>query len=107
MRFGNAAAHSALGVPALIFGVVLLAPNARAHHSVAAWFDTTVTLTELEGEVTQMRWQNPHVVFTMRVASEGGEAQLWDIETLSISGIQRWGISEDLFGVGDRLQGRG
>lgn len=61
-------------------------------------------MTEVEGEVTEFRWQNPHVVFTMRVDGEGGASQLWEIETLSISGISRWGITQDLFKVGDRLR---
>jgi hypothetical protein len=56
-------------------------------------------MAEVEGVVTELRWQNPHVVFTLRV----GEA-LWSIETLSISGISRWGITHDLIAVGDRLR---
>jgi hypothetical protein len=74
----------------------------QAHHSVSAWFDTTAT-TEIEGIVTDFRWQNPHVVFTLRVPGERGET-LWEIETLSISGISRWGITRDLVNVGDRLR---
>jgi hypothetical protein len=76
---------------------------AEAHHSVSAWFDTS-GMTEVEGEVTDFRWQNPHVMFTLRVAEANGAAALWDIETLSISGISRWGITQDLFKVGDRLR---
>jgi len=74
------------------------APLALAHHSVSAWFDTTAT-TEVEGVVTDFRWQNPHVVFTLRV-----DDQDWSIETLSISGISRWGLTPELFRVGDRLR---
>lgn len=91
---------------AALFGAVasswLVAPVALAHHSVSAWFDTTA-MTEIEGVVTDFRWQNPHVVFTLRVAGAEGDT-LWDIETLSISGISRWGITHDLFNVGDRLR---
>jgi hypothetical protein len=90
---------------ATTFGILLGcagAAGSHAHHSVSAWFDTTAT-TEIEGVVTDFRWQNPHVVFTMRVAGEEGEA-LWDIETLSISGISRWGIERDVIKVGDRLR---
>jgi hypothetical protein len=71
---------------------------AAAHHSVSAWFDTTAT-TEVEGVVTDFRWQNPHVIFTLRVGNED-----WSIETLSISGISRWGLTRDLIAVGDRLR---
>ena len=79
-----------------------IACTAHAHHSVSAWFDTT-SITEVEGVVTDFRWQNPHVVFTMSVPGERGEA-LWEIETLSISGISRWGITRELVNVGDRLR---
>jgi hypothetical protein len=79
------------------------APATHAHHSVSAWFDTT-NLIEVEGEVTEFRWQNPHVVFTLNVVDAGGETTPWAIETLSISGISRWGITQDLFKVGDRLR---
>jgi Family of unknown function (DUF6152) len=89
---------AALGIAVACVAV----PAAHAHHSVSAWFDTTAT-TEVEGVVTDFRWQNPHVVFTMRVAGAEGEA-LWEIETLSISGIGRWGITREMFGVGDRLR---
>jgi hypothetical protein len=75
---------------------------ASAHHSVSSWFDTSTT-TEVEGVVTEFRWQNPHVVFTLQVPGDAGTS-LWDIETLSISGISRWGITRDLFRVGDRLR---
>jgi len=85
-----------------IVGAGLGTPAALAHHSVSAWFDTTAT-AEIEGVVTEFRWQNPHVVLTMRVAGDTGES-LWEIETLSISGISRWGITHDLFSVGDRLR---
>jgi hypothetical protein len=79
------------------------ASTANAHHSVSAWFDTGA-IEELEGEVTDFRWQNPHVAFTLRVTDAAGTTQLWDIETLSISGISRWGITRDLFRVGDHLR---
>ncbi len=79
------------------------APVAHAHHSVSAWFDTT-NMIEVEGQVTELRWQNPHVVFALNVVDASGATTPWAIETLSISGISRWGITQDLFRVGDRLR---
>ena len=81
----------------------LCASAVEAHHSVSAWFDTT-SMVEVEGRVTDFRWQNPHVMFTLEVADAAGAAVPWAIETLSISGISRWGITQDLFKVGDRLR---
>lgn len=77
----------------------ILGSAAQAHHSVSAWFDTTVEMAEVEGVVTELRWQNPHVIFTLRVDDTD-----WSIETLSTSGISRWGITRDLIAVGDRLR---
>ncbi|MEO8466081.1 MAG: DUF6152 family protein [Gammaproteobacteria bacterium] len=79
------------------------APTVYAHHSVSAWFDTT-NMIEVEGRVTEFRWQNPHVIFTLNVVDAVGATTPWAIETLSISGISRWGITEDLFKVGDWLR---
>lgn len=79
-----------------------LSAGAHAHHSVSSWFDTTA-LNEVEGVLTEFRWQNPHVMFTLRVDGAAGATD-WEIETLSISGIERWGLTRDLFRVGDRLR---
>ena len=78
------------------------AAAAQAHHSVSAWFDRDEVI-ELEGEVTEVLWQNPHVKFFMRAPGSDGEGTLWEVETLSVSGISRWGISADLLSAGDRI----
>ena len=92
--------RSALLSVALLSGV--LATPAAAHHSVSAWFDRNGR-QEIEGVVTEIRWQNPHVLFFVRAPNENGEERTWEIETLSVSGIGRWGITEDLLAVGDRV----
>jgi hypothetical protein len=89
-----------LGVGAAL---ALLSPGVLAHHSVAAWFDQTQT-QEIEGVVTQIRWENPHVRFFMRAPNATGEEVIFEIETLSMSGISRWGVTADLLAVGDRLR---
>jgi hypothetical protein len=76
---------------------------ALAHHSVAAWFDQSQT-QEIEGVVTEVKWENPHVRFFMRAPNASGQEVVWEIETLSVSGISRWGVTEDLLAVGDRVR---
>lgn len=88
--FGMAAAT---GLPAL----------ALAHHSVAAWF-LTEDRQEIEGVVTEIKWENPHVRFFMRAPNAAGTDVIWEIETLSVSGISRWGVTSDLLSVGDRVR---
>jgi hypothetical protein len=88
----------------IVFGAIFFVPAwASAHHSVAAWFNQQETL-EIEGVVTEIRWDNPHVRFFMRAPNAAGEEVVWEIETLSVSGISRWGITEDLLAVGDRVR---
>ncbi len=85
---------------ALLLVGFLCAPGvAQAHHSVAASFDTA-NIVELEGEVTEVRWHNPHVGFTVEVTDENGETQRWNIETASVSILRRMDISRDVLGVG-------
>jgi hypothetical protein len=82
-----------------------LAPAiAQAHHSVSAWFERD-GVQEIEGVVTEVRWDNPHVRWFMRAPGPNGAGDTtWEIETLSVSGISRWGITEDLLQVGSRVK---
>ena len=89
---------------ALLLVGFLCAPGvAQAHHSVAASFDTA-NIVELEGEVTEVRWHNPHVGFTVEVTDENGETQRWNIETASVSILRRMDISRDVIEVGQRVR---
>ncbi|MED5535445.1 MAG: DUF6152 family protein [Pseudomonadota bacterium] len=70
-----------------------------AHHAFAGIFDMN-TLSEIEGEITELLWRNPHVRFS--IETDAGE--IWDIETNSVSIIQRMDISSELLSVGDRVR---
>jgi len=50
---------------------VAVAASAAAHHSFFGRFDT-LTITELEGEVTAVSWRNPHAYFTVRADGDPG-----------------------------------
>lgn len=90
-------------VPLVLLAAVAAPSAADAHHSVAAWFDRNGQ-QEIEGIVTEIRWENPHVRFFMRAPTSRGELATWEIETLSVSGISRWGVNEELLAVGDRVR---
>jgi hypothetical protein len=89
--------------PLLLCLFVGLPAAAAAHHSVSAWFDRDGR-QEVEGVVTEIRWENPHVRWFMRAPTAGGADGIWEIETLSVSGISRWGITGELLRVGDRVR---
>ncbi len=76
---------------------------ASAHHSFAANFRVD-TVIELEGEVVEVRWQNPHIEFDLRVDGEAGEAEVWTVESQSISGLRVRDITEPFVIPGDRIR---
>jgi hypothetical protein len=88
----------------LVAAVVLLvlAGVAHAHHS-AAIFDRG-SVIEVEGEITEVQWVNPHVRLKMRGAVPGGPVREWDIESNSVSIVSRFGLSEDVVPVGQRVK---
>ncbi|HET7609703.1 MAG TPA: DUF6152 family protein [Gammaproteobacteria bacterium] len=86
---------------ALARGLIALAalPSvAAAHHSFFGRFDTQ-KLVEVEGEVTEVLWRNPHAYFGVRV--DGVD---WDVETSSLTVLKRMGIDEGTIEVGDRIR---
>ncbi len=79
--------------------VALALPSvAAAHHSFFGRFDTQ-TLVELEGEVTDVLWRNPHAYFS--VVADG---VLWEVETSSLTVLKRMGIEQGTIRVGDRIR---
>lgn len=81
----------------------LLPIGAQAHHSFAASFEVE-TVNELEGEVMNVHWQNPHVLFTLKVTAADGQETRYDIESHSLSIMRRMDISADALKVGDRIR---
>jgi len=85
----------------ILTSLVLIAP-ALAHHSVAE-FDRSA-LHEIEGSLVDVRWQNPHVTFIVRVADPSGEAQDWELAAGAVYPHERAGLSGDMFSVGDSVR---
>jgi len=77
--------------------------TASAHHSFAASFQVNET-TEVEGEVVAVRWQNPHIEFDIRTIDGNGRQSIWTVESLAISGLRRWDITEPFVMLGDRVR---
>lgn len=73
-----------------------------AHHSRVE-FDTS-TVFEIEGELTDVRWRLPHPTFTLVVEDSNGDAQSWELEGSGVYSLERSGIDEDAFPVGERVR---
>ncbi len=83
--------------------LILMLPSiALAHHSRAAYDLDVVTV--VEGNLVAVRWRNPHIVFTLRVAGKNGGEEEWRMEAGSIYMLGRGGLSEESFRTGQLVR---
>ena len=73
---------------------------AGAHHSFAIYTDE---ITEVEGELVDIHWGNPHIRLTIQ-AEESGQESIWSLETGNPYVLQRRGLPRELFQPGDRIR---
>lgn len=87
------------GVALVVF---LAAGPSAAHHSVAAEFDTSLQ-GELEGEITQVWFTNPHVRYRLTVEKPDGTTEDWELQAGNVTGLRRQGWTPESLEVGDRI----
>ena len=81
-----------------LFLMVVFGSNAAlAHHAFSAFYDTN-NVGDIEGELIETFWINPHAGF--RIRTDDGE--IWNIETAPVNRLQRLGLAEAIV-VGDRV----
>ena len=86
-----------------VFALCALPLIGSAHHSIDSNFDRSVT-TELEGEITEILWRNPHVAFALTTTDASGTEAEWDLETHSLSIMRRMDVNEPFIEIGDRVK---
>jgi len=79
----------------------MLAVPAAAHHSTAAFDGDKVVV--IEGEVTQVRWINPHASFKLEGTAEGGPDGLWTIEMTAPNVLINSGWQRNSIRPGDKV----
>lgn len=82
--------------------VFFLATAASAHHSFAGQFDNTKSM-EIEGELTEIQWANPHAHFKVRTV-DNGKVVVWTLETAGASQMVRSGVLREYLKVGDKVR---
>jgi Family of unknown function (DUF6152) len=89
---------------ALFAALALLATGlpALAHHSFGEEFDTLRPIT-LEGVVTRIDWENPHVHYYVDVTGPDGTVVNWACETGGPARLARKGWTHDSLKVGDTV----
>lgn len=91
--------HKTAGVCAL--ASALLAIPAVGHHSTAA-FDSDAVV-KIEGDVTQVRWINPHASFKVQGTADNGPDGLWTIEMTAPNILINQGWKRNSLQVGDKV----
>ena len=77
--------------------------TAAAHHSPNVHFDRSETI-EIEGELTEVYWRNPHVQLIVETIDEQGVKKFWEAEYLAPSYLSRQGITSGLLKEGDIIK---
>ena len=90
-----------LGRLAVGVGLLFAAAPAFAHHSVAAKFDDSKSVT-LRGYVSKIDWLNPHAHVYIDVR-EGNAVTVWAIELESPVDLRKGGWTRDSLKIGDGL----
>lgn len=77
---------------------------AWGHHSHGNY--TMTEYLNLEGQVTELHWINPHIWIYLEVTDDSGESAVWALEAAGASGLARQGITKDTVQTGDTISVR-
>jgi hypothetical protein len=83
----------------LLAGVALFAPPLSAHHGRGATFDMKQRVT-LKGTVSQVKWQNPHVLIFIDVKDDAGKVVTWGFENSNVHTLASQGYNRNTLKVG-------
>ena len=81
------------------------AMTAWAHHSFAGQFDPNGSM-EIEGELIEIRFTNPHGLLKVRTVDQG-KVVIWELETAGASQMVRSGVQKEYLKVGDKVRAAG
>ena len=89
----------AVFVGAVGLSLLAMALPSVAHHSFAAEYDRSRTIT-VTGSVTRPEWTNPHARLYVQGTDETGKTQEWDFELGPPNGLMRNGWRRDSLKAG-------
>jgi hypothetical protein len=82
--------------------MLILTMTASAHHSFAGQFDPNSSI-EIQGELIEVHWTNPHAHLKVRTVDKG-HVVVWDLETAGPSQMVRSGVMREYLVVGDKVR---
>ena len=77
----------------------IVAQPLAAHHGRGRAYDMQKRLT-LKGTVSQVKWQNPHVLIFIDVKDEAGTAVTWGFENSNVHTLATQGYNRNTLKVG-------
>ena len=80
----------------IIFATLLAVAPLWAHHGLTAIFDNSKKLT-LTGTLTEVDWQNPHIVVLIDSKKDDGSVEMWKLESNPPAWFKRLGITRSDF----------
>jgi hypothetical protein len=80
----------------IIFTTLFAVAPLRAHHGLTAIFDNSKKLT-LTGTLTEVDWQNPHIVVLIDSKKDDGSVEMWKLESNPPAWFKRLGITRNDF----------
>lgn len=86
-----------------IIGLLIPWASVSAHHSAVVQYDRN-DIAEIAGVLTDVKWQNPHVVFTVVVSGEDGREVEWLVEEAAPLFQERRGVRREHYRVGARIR---
>ena len=82
--------------------LTLTASGASAHHSFAATYETTKSIT-LDGAIVQFVYRNPHSFVHVDAPDPSGVSQRWAVEWGGTTQLAQAGVKRDSLKVGDKV----
>jgi uncharacterized protein DUF6152 len=87
----------------VLAGAVVLSARLLGHHSYAEYYLEADTI-EIEGEVVEFQYKNPHSWIHVQGRDNSGRSGLYAGEWASVSRLDREGITKDFIKAGDHLR---
>jgi hypothetical protein len=86
----------------VLLAAVALAVPLAAHHGRGASFDMKKQVT-LKGTVSQVKWQNPHVLIFIDVPDDAGKIVTWGFENSNVHTLATQGYNRNTLKFGQPI----
>src|SRR5688500_9094851 len=86
----------------MLAAATLVSHPLAAHHGRGLAYDMKARLT-LNGTVSQVKWQNPHVLIYIDVKDNAGKVVTWAFENSNVHTLAVQGYNRNTLKIGDQV----